>query len=54
MAKANNPTKRTCGRGSRSCRRCGRHGALILKYELMICRQCFREVAKEIGFRKYE
>jgi small subunit ribosomal protein S14 len=48
------PVKRTIGRGSRRCRRCGRCGAIIMKYELMICRQCFREVARDLGFRKYE
>jgi small subunit ribosomal protein S14 len=45
--------KRKFGRGSRVCRRCGRRGALIRKYNLYYCRQCFREVAKKLGFKKY-
>jgi len=35
------------------CRRCGRYGALIKKYDLYYCRHCFREVAEKIGFKKY-
>lgn len=35
------------------CRRCGRTGGVIRKYDLYICRQCFREVAEELGFKKY-
>ena len=45
--------KRKFGRGSRVCRRCGRHGGVIRRYNLYYCRQCFREVAKKLGFKKY-
>lgn len=45
--------QRKFGVGSRRCRRCGRHGALVRKYGLMYCRQCIREVAKALGFKKY-
>eukprot|EP01007_Sphenomonas_quadrangularis_P001666 NODE_2700_length_554_cov_614.102970_g2319_i0.p2 GENE.NODE_2700_length_554_cov_614.102970_g2319_i0~~NODE_2700_length_554_cov_614.102970_g2319_i0.p2 ORF type:complete len:78 (+),score=20.02 NODE_2700_length_554_cov_614.102970_g2319_i0:32-235(+) len=41
------------GMGSRCCRICSNHHALIRKYGLMICRQCFRENANAIGFKKY-
>ena len=41
------------GTGSRKCRRCGRFGAHINRYGLHLCRQCFKEVALELGFRKY-
>ncbi|KAF2356199.1 Ribosomal protein S14, partial [Trinorchestia longiramus] len=34
---------------SRACS--NRHG-LIRKYGLMMCRQCFREYAADIGFKK--
>lgn len=37
-----------------TCRRCGRKGGIIRKYNLMYCRQCFREIAEELGFKKYE
>lgn len=51
--KHNTPKKRKFGPGSRKCRRCGRYGAHIQKYNLKLCRQCFREIAKNIGFKKY-
>ena len=31
---------------------CSNQHALIRKYNIMICRQCFREYAKDIGFVK--
>ncbi|PHJ22415.1 40s ribosomal protein s29 [Cystoisospora suis] len=41
------------GPGSRQCRVCfNRHG-MVRKYGLMMCRQCFRERAGQIGFVKY-
>ncbi|MEM3103401.1 MAG: 30S ribosomal protein S14 [Candidatus Nitrosocaldus sp.] len=45
--------ERRYGKGSRWCRRCGQYTAIIQKYDLLLCRQCFREVAKRIGFKKY-
>jgi len=35
------------------CRRCGRNQGLVGKYEIYLCRQCFREVARSMGFKKY-
>jgi len=35
------------------CRRCGRHQGLVGKYEIWLCRQCFREIARDMGFKKY-
>ncbi|CAD6491368.1 MAG: 30S ribosomal protein S14 type Z [Candidatus Argoarchaeum ethanivorans] len=46
-------TKKKFGRGANQCRRCGRKQGLIRKYGLYLCRQCFREMAYEVGFRKY-
>jgi small subunit ribosomal protein S29e len=43
---------RKYGKGSRKCRVCGSHHGLIRKYHMMICRQCFRERATQIGFQK--
>ena len=37
----------------RICRVCGTSHGIIRKYGLMICRQCFREKAKDMGFTKY-
>ena len=47
------PKERRFGKGSRQCRRCGTHVAVIQARGLMLCRRCFREVAYELGFRKY-
>jgi len=41
------------GKGMRKCRFCGSARALVRSYNLRICRRCFREVAEEVGFRKY-
>ncbi|KAK9446720.1 40S ribosomal protein uS14 [Limtongia smithiae] len=43
---------RTYGKGSRQCRVCAHTAGLIRKYGLNICRQCFREYSKDIGFVK--
>ncbi|EYC26837.1 hypothetical protein Y032_0010g988 [Ancylostoma ceylanicum] len=43
---------RKFGPGSRSCRVCSNHHGLIRKYGLDMCRRCFREYAKDIGFKK--
>ena len=51
--KKHNTPKERVGRAKR-CIRCGRRGAHISKYGLHLCRQCFREVALELGFKKYE
>lgn len=51
--KHNKPKQRRFGRGARRCRLCLRYGAHIRKYGLNVCRQCFREVAKQLGFKKY-
>jgi len=51
--KHNKPKDRKFGFASRKCRRCGRFGAHIQKYGLHFCRQCFREIAKDLGFKKY-
>ena len=44
---------RKFGKGSRRCRRCGKYDGLIRIYGLCYCRQCFREVAKKVGFKKF-
>jgi len=41
------------GRGARECIRCGVYTGLVRKYRLFICRHCFREVAPDLGFKKY-
>jgi len=56
MSEANNDTgehaaKRTSTR--HACRRCDREQGLVGKYDINLCRQCFREVARDMGFEKY-
>ncbi|MBI5391716.1 30S ribosomal protein S14 [Candidatus Woesearchaeota archaeon] len=51
--KHNSPKVRTTGIGKRPCRRCGRYGAHIRSYDINLCRQCFREEARAIGFKKF-
>jgi small subunit ribosomal protein S14 len=53
MSKKSVKQERKYGKGSRPCRRCGSYGPVIRSYGLMVCRQCFREVAVKIGFEKY-
>ncbi|XP_038171968.1 40S ribosomal protein S29-like [Arvicola amphibius] len=45
---------RKCGQGSRSRRICSNRHGLIRKYGLNICRQCFRQYAKDVGFIKLD
>jgi len=49
----NKPKERSCGIAKKKCERCGRYGAMINRYGLNICRHCFREIAEELGFKKY-
>lgn len=51
--KHNAPKARKFGRSTLRCKRCGRIGAHVGKYNLHLCRQCFREIATSIGFRKF-
>lgn len=49
----NKAVKGKFGKGAKKCIRCGSMRGVITKYKLFYCRRCFREVAKEIGFRKF-
>jgi small subunit ribosomal protein S14 len=51
--KHNSPRDRKTGRSATPCRRCGKTEGVVNKYGLRYCRQCFREDAKRLGFRKY-
>ncbi|RXG69097.1 40S ribosomal protein S29 [Armadillidium vulgare] len=39
---------------SREIRSCSNRHGLIRKYGLNMCRQCFREYASDIGFKKLD
>jgi len=35
-----------------ACQRCGREQGLVGKYDIWLCRQCFREISRGMGFKK--
>jgi len=51
--KYNKPKARKYGKATKPCEICGRIGAHVGNYGINMCRQCFRENAKKIGFKKY-
>lgn len=51
--KHNAPKVRKFGRSVNKCIRCGRVGGHVGKYGMSLCRQCFREIAHSLGFRKF-
>lgn len=51
--KHNEPKKRKFGIASKKCENCGRYGALVNQYNLNLCRHCFRQMAVDLGFKKY-
>ena len=51
--KHNKPQDRKFGQSSKKCKLCGKTHAHISKYNLNICRQCFRLNAQKLGFKKY-
>ncbi len=51
--KHNAPKERTMGIRRKPCRRCGNFRGHIGKYGIDLCRQCFREIATKLGFKKY-
>ena len=52
--KHNKPKDRKTGISAKKCERCVRFGAHIKSYGLNLCRHCFREIAPELGFKKYQ
>ena len=51
--KHNKPKNRKFGIAAFKCEVCGRHGGRVSSYNLNLCRHCFRELAVELGFKKY-
>ncbi|MAG38428.1 30S ribosomal protein S14 [Candidatus Pacearchaeota archaeon] len=51
--KHNRPKERTTGKARRRCERTDQFGGHIKQYGINMCRQAFREIAEEIGFKKY-
>ena len=48
------PKKPLGSKGARRCRVCANQCAIVRKYHLDKCRQCLRERAADIGFKKYD
>ncbi|MFP9061518.1 30S ribosomal protein S14 [Natrialbaceae archaeon A-chndr2] len=55
-ARANDGTDSNSGQtgNQRVCRDTGREQGLVGKYDIWLCRQSFREMARDMGFRKYD
>ena len=51
--KHNKPKTRKFGVSVKKCEACGRFGAHVSSYNLNLCRHCFRDLAVELGFKKY-
>jgi small subunit ribosomal protein S14 len=51
--KHNKPKDRVFGIAAQKCENCGRFGAHVGQYNINLCRQCFRELAEELGFKKF-
>ncbi|MEM4181679.1 MAG: 30S ribosomal protein S14 [Candidatus Pacearchaeota archaeon] len=51
--KHNKPKERKFGTSVKKCENCGRIGAHVGQYGINLCRQCFRQLAEKIGFKKY-
>jgi len=52
FVKHNKPKTRKTGKAKNACTNCGRKGAHISRYGIHVCRQCFRELALDLGFKK--
>lgn len=52
--KHNTPKPRKHGANTRPCILCWRIGAHVRSYGINMCRQCFRENAPKLGFKKYD
>ena len=51
--KHNKPKDRKFGVAAQKCEACGRYGARVSSYGLNLCRHCFRDLAVELGFKKF-
>ena len=51
--KHNKPIERAFGPTTKKCTRCGSNKGHVGKYGINLCRKCFRDIAHNIGFKKY-
>lgn len=54
VEKHNKSKDRKFGQSLTMCVICGSTRGHISRYGLHVCRRCFREVAEELGFKKYD
>ena len=54
VLKHNDTKPRKFGQSLTRCVICGSTRGHISRYGLHVCRRCFREIAEELGFKKYE
>ncbi|WP_255191553.1 30S ribosomal protein S14 [Natronobeatus ordinarius] len=54
MSESENETGEVATGQTEACPRCGRKQGLVGKYDINLCRQCFREIARDMGFKKYK
>ena len=54
VKKYNSPKDRKFGQSLSKCVICGSTRGHISRYGLHVCRRCFREIAEDLGFKKYE
>ncbi len=52
QGKKSDASPKKFGRGANECQMCGRKQGLVRRHNIMLCRQCFRENAPKIGFKK--
>jgi ribosomal protein S14 len=52
--KYNVPKIRNCGVARNKCSVCLKTGSHVGKYGLSLCRYCFRDYAKKLGFKKFD
>jgi len=53
FVKHNSPKPRKFGKNTKRCVRCDNPRGHIGKYNLNLCRRCFRAIARDIGWKKY-
>ena len=51
--KHNTPKDRKFGPTTKKCKLCGNPRGHVGKYKIDLCRRCFRDNAKRLGFKKY-
>jgi len=51
--KHNTPLVRKCGKNNKRCILCGNPRGRVMIYNLGLCRRCFKNNAKRMGFKKY-